>query len=112
MNISKRDQRVLHVLALGGEIRCYRNENGKINDIICYTRDGYVLSNFTDEIFKPLKSKKLISSKNSAPYRITQLGARRLSENSARSEDGSKLRIKISFCEVNSGAICRTKRNF
>ncbi len=38
--------------------------------------------------------------------------ARSLSENSARSEDGRKLRIKISFCEVNSGAICRTKRNF
>ena len=37
---------------------------------------------------------------------------RRLSENSARSEDDRKLRIKIRFCEVNSGAICRTKADF
>ena len=40
------------------------------------------------------------------------LDARRLSENSARSEDDRKLRIKIRFCEVNSGAICRTKADF
>ncbi len=39
-------------------------------------------------------------------------GPRRLTENSARSEDGRKLRIKIRFCEVNSGAICRTKADF
>ena len=29
-------------------------------------------------------------------------GARRLTENSARSEDDRKLRIKIRFCEANS----------
>ena len=37
---------------------------------------------------------------------------RRLSENSARSEDDRKLRIKIRFCEVNSWAICRAKADF
>ncbi len=39
-------------------------------------------------------------------------GAGRLSENSARSEDGRKLMIKNPFCEVNSGSICREKRIF
>lgn len=74
MNISKQDQRVLHVLALGGEIHI-RREHGKIQEVICYSRDGYVLSNCTFEIFKRLKSKKLISSKLGQPYRITRLGA-------------------------------------
>lgn len=80
MNISKQDQRVLHVLALGGEIQ-YRRDSGKISEVICYSRDGYVLSNCTFEIFKRLKDKKLISSKNGLPYRITRLGA-----NSVRSQ--------------------------
>ncbi|WP_419835015.1 YjhX family toxin [Endozoicomonas atrinae] len=45
-----------------------------MHDFHCYTRDGYVLSSFTADIFKRLKSKKLIGSKKSAPYRITDLG--------------------------------------
>ena len=57
MNISKNDQRVLHVLALGGEIH-YRRENGKIQEVICYTNDGIVLSNCTLDAFKRLKSKE------------------------------------------------------
>ena len=80
VNISKNDQRVLHVLALGGEIH-YSRENGKIHKVICYTRDGIVLSNCTLDAFKRLKSKKLISSKKGKPYRITRLGA-----NSVRSQ--------------------------
>ncbi|PSW19889.1 hypothetical protein C9I98_10530 [Photobacterium sanctipauli] len=75
MNISKHEQRVLHVLALGGEIHYSRIESSKINEIICYTREGHVLSDCTIAIFKRLKSKKLIRSKNSQPYRITPLGA-------------------------------------
>ncbi|OLQ95971.1 hypothetical protein BIY21_20250 [Vibrio ponticus] len=80
MNISKNDQRVLHVLALGGEIH-YCREKGKVLEVVCYTRDGAVLSNCTLDIFKRLKSKKLISSKKGQPYRITRLGA-----NSVRSQ--------------------------
>ncbi|MEM1314536.1 MAG: YjhX family toxin, partial [Pseudomonadota bacterium] len=33
MNISKREQRVLHALAQGGEIRRLRGPNGKIVDV-------------------------------------------------------------------------------
>lgn len=75
MNISKHEQRVLHVLALGGEIRYARHENGKVHEIMCYTREGHILSGFSLETFRYLKRKKLISSKDGLPYRITKLGA-------------------------------------
>lgn len=74
MNISKHEQRVLHELALGGEIRHLRSKNGKIHEITCYTRDGCVLSDCTLDVFKRLKSRKFVKSKNGQPYRITRLG--------------------------------------
>ena len=43
---------------------------------------------------------------------LVQRAAGRLPENSARSEDCEKLRIKISASEENSGAIWRRSRNF
>ncbi|WP_343564646.1 YjhX family toxin [Kiloniella sp. b19] len=76
MNISKHEQRVLHELALGGEIRYLRNENSKIREVTCHTRDGHVLSDCTLAVFKSLKSKKFVSSKKGQPYRITRLGVR------------------------------------
>lgn len=74
MNISKNEQRVLHELALGGRINYTKNDKSKIQEVMCYTRNGYVLSNCTLEIFKSLKNKKLISSKKGMPYTITKLG--------------------------------------
>lgn len=75
MNISKQEQRVLHTLAMGGEIRRYLDEHKKLATITCFTREGYGLSNCNIEVFKKLKSKKLIKSKGGKPYRITILGA-------------------------------------
>ncbi|MGB0440888.1 MAG: YjhX family toxin, partial [Paracoccaceae bacterium] len=40
MNISKHEQRVLHVLARGGVIRFERAGNGKVTAITCITREG------------------------------------------------------------------------
>ena len=76
MNISKAEQRVLHELALGGEIRYERNENGKVKTVNCYTRDGYINLACDLSIFSSLRRKKYIKSKNSAPYQITKLGLR------------------------------------
>ncbi len=74
MNISKLEQRALHVLAQGGHIRHERDDNGRIIEITCFTRDGYGLADCTMAIFKKLKSKRLIESKNGGPYHISRRG--------------------------------------
>ena len=74
MNISKTEQRVLHVLAQGGAIDHVRGPNGKIKAVTCYTREGHVLSDCTLAVFTRLKQRRLIRSSGGAPYRISVLG--------------------------------------
>ncbi|MEL6873878.1 MAG: YjhX family toxin [Pseudomonadota bacterium] len=74
MNISKAEQRVLHTLAQGGHIRHKRNHNAKIDEVMCVTRDGYILSDCTLKLFARLKRRGLIISHGGRPYRISQLG--------------------------------------
>ena len=76
MNISKAEQRVLHVLAQGGMIRHRRNETGPIVEALCFTRDGYVLANTGLSLFNRLRRRGFIASHGGAPYRITQPGLR------------------------------------
>lgn len=74
LNISKYEQRVLHVLTQGGAIHHERNEHGKIRKVICLTRDGHVLTDCTLEVFTRLRKRRLIKSQNGRPYRATRLG--------------------------------------
>ncbi|MGR3713748.1 MAG: YjhX family toxin [Shimia sp.] len=74
MNISKHEQRVLHELALGGEIQFLRAENGKVTSVQCFTHDGFVFTSCTLTVFTRLKDKRFIKSSNGRPYRITLLG--------------------------------------
>lgn len=74
MNISKFEQRVLHVLAQGGQIRFDRADNGKVREVICFTRDGHVLADCTLPVFEKLKKRRFIRSQKSHPYRITRKG--------------------------------------
>ena len=74
MNISKAEQRMLHVLAQGGMIRHRRDERGHIIEALCFTRDGHVLSDCTLGLFKKLKHRGLIASSGGQPYRVTRLG--------------------------------------
>ena len=76
MNISKAEQRVLHVLAQGGMIRHRRCENGHIVEALCFTRDGFVLAGTALSLFNRLRRRGFIASHGGAPYRITQAGLR------------------------------------
>lgn len=75
MNISKYEQRVLHALAQGGCIRHARcADSGRILVADCFTRDGFRLADCTIPLFRRLKRRGLIASREGAPYRITRLG--------------------------------------
>ncbi|HBM88866.1 MAG: YjhX family toxin [Parvibaculaceae bacterium] len=74
MDISRQEQKALHVMAQGGRIILERDEDGKVTEAICVTRDGWVLTGFTLELFKKLKRRRYIASRNSGPYRITERG--------------------------------------
>jgi len=73
MNISKLEQRVLHVLAQGGAIHFERLGNGKIGSVRCVTRDGHVHSDCTLAVFTRLKKRRFIRSTGGNPYRATRL---------------------------------------
>ncbi len=74
MNISKAEQRVLHALAQGGEIRHRRDTAGHIIDAPCFTREGYVLTDGTLTVFQRLRRRGFIASHGGRPYRITRTG--------------------------------------
>lgn len=74
MNISRYEQRVLHVLALGGRIETLERQGPKITEILCITRDGLILTDCTLEVFQRLRRKRLIGSEGGGPYRITKTG--------------------------------------
>ena len=74
MNISKPQQRTLHALAQGGRIIIERDHRGDLVAAECITRDGWALSDCNIEVFKSLKKKRMIASRNGQPYQITREG--------------------------------------
>ena len=74
MNVSKYEQRVLHALAQGGHIAYRKDGTGKIVEVLCVNREGWVLSDCTLAIFQKLRRRRLIASHASMPYRITRDG--------------------------------------
>lgn len=74
MNISRSEQRVLHVLALGGRILHERGEGPKITSVTCVTREGMILSDCDLKVFDRLRRRRLIESRGGCPYRISRRG--------------------------------------
>jgi hypothetical protein len=74
MDISRKEQRVLHVLAQGGFIRLLRDDDGQIERIDCYSREGWRLTRFDQFVFAKLRRKRAIASSRGGPYRITRRG--------------------------------------
>lgn len=76
MDISRTEQRILHLLAQGGRIEIHRNDSRKIEKAQCFSRDGWLYPGFDLLLFRKLKRLKAISSKAGRPYRITERGLR------------------------------------
>ena len=74
MNISKYEQRTLHALAQGGAIHVVKDDRGKVAAVNCATREGWRLGDCTLAVFKKLKKRGFIASRESLPYRITRDG--------------------------------------
>jgi uncharacterized protein len=74
LNISKPQQRTLHALAQGGRIIIERDHRGDLIAAECVTRDGWTLSDCDITVFKSLKKKRMIASRNGQPYQITREG--------------------------------------
>jgi uncharacterized protein YjhX (UPF0386 family) len=73
MDISRNEQRILHLLAQGGRIEIEKSDRKHIEQIHCLTRDGWAYPDFDLGLFQKLKRKKAIASFN-GPYRITRQG--------------------------------------
>jgi uncharacterized protein len=73
MDISRAEQRILHLLAQGGRIELIK-DNKKLAELNCYSRDGWRFPGLDEHLFRKLKKKRAIASKGGAPYRITRRG--------------------------------------
>lgn len=74
MDISRAEQRILHLLAQGGRIELTRGETRKISEIKLITREGWLFSDLDLETFRKLKRKRAISSRKGRPYGVTRRG--------------------------------------
>ncbi|MAN74879.1 MAG: hypothetical protein CME85_13910 [Henriciella sp.] len=73
MDISRAEQRILHLLAQGGRIELIRHGK-KLAELHCYSRDGWRYPGLDEQLFRKLKKKRAIASKGGQPYRITRRG--------------------------------------
>lgn len=73
MDITRTEQRILHLLAQGGWIE-HNHAKAKITQVKCFSRDGWLYPGLDLDLFRKLKRLKAISSSKGRPYRITERG--------------------------------------
>lgn len=73
MDISRAEQRILHLLAQGGHIQI-KKDGKRLARVECYTREGWRYPDFDLDLFRKLKRRRTIISRNGGPYRITKRG--------------------------------------
>ena len=73
MDITRAEQRILHLLAQGGRIEHFRSKT-KIDHVACFNREGWRYPSLDLDLFRKLKRLKAISSSRGQPYRITERG--------------------------------------
>jgi uncharacterized protein len=78
MNISRSEQRTLHAMAQGGAIVLERDSDGRLLSVACMTRQGYLLTDCNLSVWRRLKKKGLIWSRDGGPYQINREGLTRL----------------------------------
>lgn len=74
MDISRAQQRILHLLARGGHIVVTRDPDTRTTEIDCVTREGWRYGAIDLELFRKLKRLRAVASRNGSPYRITRRG--------------------------------------
>ena len=74
MNITRAEQRILHLLAQGGWIELEKDEHGRVTAAHCQTRDNWRYAGFDLSLFRKLKRRNAVASKGGGPYRITRRG--------------------------------------
>ena len=74
MDISRDEQRILHLLAQGGWIELTKNQGRDQDQVECFTRDGWRYPGVSLMLFRKLKQKRALASKGGRPYRITERG--------------------------------------
>jgi uncharacterized protein YjhX (UPF0386 family) len=74
MDISRAEQRILHLLAQGGWIEHEHSTAAKVSTVTCFNRDGWVYPGLDLIVFRKLKRLRAIASSSGRPYRITSRG--------------------------------------
>lgn len=74
MDISRAEQRILHLLAQGGRIEIERGDNRKVERVTCINREGWRAPGLDLFLFRKLKRPRAIASRQGQPYRITKRG--------------------------------------
>ncbi len=74
MDISRAEQRILHLLAQGGRIEPVRDDRRKITDLKLITREGWLFADLDLQTFRKLKRRRAISSRKGQAYGVTRRG--------------------------------------